>query len=186
MAQAFSPQRVGVIADTHGLFDPSLIEHFAGVSAILHAGDIGDTDVLRQLRRIAPVIAVSGNVDDFERSGFPRARVVRRAGVTIAIRHILFERGRLTEEAREWLDRIQPHICIFGHSHRPTIDRYGGTILFNPGSAGPRRFSLPRGAGMLIVRDGDLTPQLIRLKNSIGSATRKNGKPCSKKGAATG
>ena len=66
-----SVARIGVIADTHGLFDPSLIEHFAGVTAILHAGDIGDSDVIRQLQQIAPVFAVSGNVDDFEQSGFP-------------------------------------------------------------------------------------------------------------------
>lgn len=169
MAQALSPQRVGVIADTHGLFDSALIEHFAGVTAILHAGDIGDPDVIRQLQRIAPVFAVSGNVDDFERSGFPRVRVVRRAGVTIAIRHILFERGHLTDEAREWLDSTQPHLCIFGHSHRPTIEQYGGTILFNPGSAGPRRFSLPRGVGVLTINNGKITPELIRLKASVGS-----------------
>lgn len=177
--------RIGVIADTHGLFDWALIEHFAGVTAILHAGDIGDSDVIRQLRQIAPVVAVSGNVDDFEQSGFPRVRVVRRAGVTIAIRHILFERGRLTDEAREWLDSTQPHICIFGHSHRPIIEQYGGTILLNPGSAGPRRFSLPRGIGMLTIHEGQIMPELIRLKNSVGSATPKNGKPRSKKGAAT-
>lgn len=176
--------RIGIIADTHGFFDPSLIEHFAGVTAILHAGDIGDSDVLRRLRLIAPVIAVSGNIDDFERSGFPRERVVRRAGLTIAIRHILFERGRLTEEAREWLDRKQPHICIFGHSHRPVIDRYGDTILFNPGSAGPRRFSLPRGVGLLIVRGGDLTPQFIRLEDSVGPVTRRSRKPRSKHSSA--
>lgn len=184
MAQALSPQRIGVIADTHGLFDSSLIEHFAGVTVILHAGDIGDPDVIRQLQRIAPVIAVSGNVDEFERSGFPRQRVVRRAGRTIAIRHILFERGRLTDEACEWLDNVQPDICIFGHSHRPTIDRHGGTILFNPGSAGPRRFSLPRGVGLLIVHGGDITPQFIRLEDSVGPVTRRSRKPRSKHSSA--
>lgn len=177
--------RIGVIADTHGLFDPAVIKHFAGVTAILHAGDIGDPGVILQLQQIAPVIAVSGNIDDFEQSGLPRARVVRRAGVTIAIRHILFERGRLTDEAREWLDSIQPHICIFGHSHRPAIDRYGETILFNPGSAGPRRFSLPRGIGLLTVHEGRIMPELIRLKDSAGSDTAKRRKLCSKKGTAT-
>jgi putative phosphoesterase len=180
-----SVARIGVIADTHGLFDPALIEHFAGVTAILHAGDIGDPDVIRQLQQIAPVIAVSGNVDDFEQSGFPRVRVVRRAGVTIAIRHVVFARGRLTDEAREWLDGIQPHICIFGHSHRPAINKRGGTILFNPGSAGPRRFSLPRGVGLLTIHEGRITPQLIRLKDSVGSGTAKDRTSRSKKGAAT-
>ncbi|MBH0197115.1 MAG: metallophosphoesterase family protein [Nitrospira sp.] len=177
--------RIGVIADTHGLFDPALIEHFAGVTAILHAGDIGDPDVIRQLEQIAPVFAVSGNVDDFEQSGFPRVRLVRRAGVTIAIRHILFERGRLTDEAREWLDSTQPHICIFGHSHHPIIEQHGRTILLNPGSAGPRRFSLPRGVGLLTIYEGRITPQLIRLKDSVGSGTTKHLKSRSKKGAAT-
>lgn len=162
--------RIGVIADTHGLFDPALIEHFAGVTTILHAGDIGDLCVIRQLERIAPVVAVSGNVDQFEQSGFPRVRVIRRAGVTIAIRHILYERGQLTDEASEWLNDIQPHVCIFGHSHRPGIDQHGGTILFNPGSAGPRRFSLPRGVGVLTIHNsGKIIPELIRLKESGGS-----------------
>ncbi len=177
--------RIGVIADTHGLFDSALIEHFAGVTAILHAGDIGDSDVLRQLERIAPVVAVSGNVDEFEESGFPRSRVIRRAGMTIGIRHILFERGKLTPEAKEWLDKEQPNICVFGHSHRPTIERYGGTILLNPGSAGPRRFSLPRGVGVLTIDEGRITPQLIRLKDSVGSGTTKDRLSRSKKGAAT-
>lgn len=176
---------IGVIADTHGLFDQAIIAHFAGVAAILHAGDIGNPDVIRQLLQIAPVVAVSGNADGFEESGFPRSRVIRRAGVTIGIRHILFERGRLTDEAREWLDCTQPHICIFGHSHRPTIEQYGSTILLNPGSAGPRRFSLPRGVGMVTICNGRIMSELIRLKDSVASATPKNGKPRSKKGAAT-
>lgn len=184
VVRSIASRQIGVIADTHGLFDPALVEHFAGVTAILHAGDIGDSDVIRQLRRIAPVIAVSGNVDDFERSGFPRERVVRRDGVTIAIRHILFERGHLMGEAREWLDDTQPHVCIFGHSHRPAIDRYGGTILFNPGSAGPRRFSLPRAVGLLTIHEGQVLPQLIRLRDSAGSGTAKDRKSRSKKGAA--
>ncbi|HSN05440.1 MAG TPA: metallophosphoesterase family protein [Nitrospira sp.] len=175
--------RFGVIADTHGLFDPALVEHFAGVTTILHAGDIGDPDVIRRLQQIAPVVAVSGNVDDFERSGFPRARVIRRAGAIIAIRHILFEKGHLTDDAREWLAAAQPHVCIFGHSHRPAIDRHGGTILFNPGSAGPRRFSLPRAVGLLTIHEGRIMPQLIRLKDSAGSGTTKDLKSRSK-GAA--
>ncbi|MDO9118632.1 MAG: metallophosphoesterase family protein [Nitrospira sp.] len=155
---------IGVIADTHGLFDQAIIAHFAGVAAILHAGDIGDPEVIRQLQRIAPVIAVSGNVDEFEDSGFPRSRVIRRAGVTIGIRHILFERGKLTVEAREWLDKEQLDVCVFGHSHRPTIERYGPTLLFNPGSAGPKRFSLPRGVGMLTFVGGRIEPRVIPLQ----------------------
>ena len=176
---------IGIIADTHGLFDQAIIAHFAGVAAILHAGDIGDPEVIRQLEWIAPVVAVSGNVDEFEESGFPRSRVIRRAGVTIGIRHILFERGKLTPETKAWLDKEQPNVCVFGHSHRPTIEQYGSTLLFNPGSAGLRRFSLPRGVGMLIVRGGDITPQFIRLEDSVGPVTRLSRNARSKKGSAS-
>jgi putative phosphoesterase len=155
---------IGIIADTHGLFDQAIIEYFAGVAAILHAGDIGDPEVIRQLERIAPVVAVSGNVDGFEESGFPRSRVIRRAGVTIGIRHILFDRGKLTPEAKEWLDKEQPNVCVFGHSHRPTIEQYGPTLLFNPGSAGPKRFSLPRGIGILTIVGERIEPRVIQLQ----------------------
>jgi putative phosphoesterase len=155
--------RIGVIADTHGLFDPTITRHFQGVDHILHAGDIGDRTVVKRLSAIAPVTAVSGNVDDYEASGFPRQAVLRRGGVTIAVRHVLYERGKLTQEARDWLDEQRPDVCVFGHSHRPTIDRYGRTLLFNPGSAGPRRFSLPRGIGLLTVAGKKAKAQLIIL-----------------------
>ena len=161
MDQSIARQCIGVIADTHGLFDPSIVEHFAGVTAIIHAGDIGDPEVIRQLERIAPVVAVSGNVDGFEESGFPRSCVIRLAGVTIGIRHILFERGKLISEATEWLDKEQPDLCVFGHSHRPAVEQYGPTLLFKPGSAGPRRFSLPRGIGMLTIVGGRIEPRVI-------------------------
>jgi putative phosphoesterase len=155
--------RIGVIADTHGLYDPAVEEHFSGVSGILHAGDIGDPFVIRQLRKIAPVVAVSGNVDEYEKSGFPRRVILHRGRIRIAVCHVLYEKGKLTQDARVWLDREQPDVCVFGHSHRPTIERYAATLLFNPGSAGPRRFSLPRSIGLLTVGHGKVKPRLVRL-----------------------
>lgn len=143
--------RIGVIADTHGMFDRAIEQHFAGVDYILHAGDIGKRSVIEQLEAIAPVIAVSGNVDHYEHSGFPMERIITLAGYRIAIRHILFEGGRLTKKGHAFLERVQPDICIFGHTHRPTTERWGKSLLFNPGSAGPRRFSLPRGVGRITI-----------------------------------
>jgi len=157
--------RIGVIADTHGLFDPAIRRHFKGVDHILHAGDIGDRSVIEQLEQIAPVTAVSGNVDEYEHSGFPRQIVVRQNGKTIAVCHVLYEKGKLTQEAKSWLDREQPDICVFGHSHCSTIEQYGPTLLFNPGSAGPKRFSLPRRIGLLTVRKEKVLSKLIELKN---------------------
>ncbi len=145
------PVRIGVIADTHGRFDSELLRHFAGVDLILHAGDIGDPEVLRQLATIAPVTAVSGNVDGFARSGHPMERVIEVAGRRIALRHIVFEGKSLNASAQMFLDREQPDVCVFGHTHRPYQAWRGKTLLFNPGSAGPKRFTLPRAVGHLIL-----------------------------------
>ena len=158
--------RIGVIADTHGLFDPAIRRHFHEVEHILHAGDIGNPAVLEQLRAIAPVTAVSGNVDAHERSGFPSEIVIELAGRRIAIRHIVYEGGKLTKEGRTFLEREQPDICVFGHTHQPRAEWFGKTLLFNPGSAGPRRFKLPRGAGMITIGNR-LTTQHIRLKDRL-------------------
>jgi len=174
-----------VIADTHGLYDPAVEKHFVGVTEILHAGDIGDRSVIQRLRQLAPVTVVSGNVDDYEKSGFPRRVIVRRGGCKIALCHILYEKGRITKEAQAWLDQEQPDVCVFGHSHRPTLNRHGKTVLFNPGSAGPKRFSLPRGIGLLTINGGRATPSLIHLKDRMAlrktssrhSEKQKKGKP---------
>ena len=118
--------RIGVIADTHGLFDPEIIRYFKGVDHIIHAGDIGSRSVIECLEGIAPVTAVSGNVDEFETSGWPRESMFIHDGVRVAVRHVLYERGRLTKDAEVWLNRTRPAVCVFGHSHRPTIGRSGG------------------------------------------------------------
>jgi len=159
--------KLGVIADTHGLYDPAIERHFAGVRGILHAGDIGDRRVIDQLEKIAPVVAVSGNVDEYEASGFPRRTVVTRGGIRIGLTHVLYEKGTIAKETRAWLEHVRPALCIFGHSHRPSIGRYGETILFNPGSAGPRRFSLPRGIGLLTIDHGKIGARCIRLDDSV-------------------
>lgn len=155
--------RLGVIADTHGLYDPAIERYFRSVDHIIHAGGIGEPGVLIRLSAVAPVIAVAGNVDGYEKSGFPSHRIIRLAGRRIAVRHIVFQGGRLTPEARAFLDREQPDICIFGHTHRPTVERYGGTLLFNPGSAGPKRFALPRAVGLLSISRASVRPRLISL-----------------------
>lgn len=145
------PIRLGVIADTHSLFDPAIARHFYGVDHIIHAGDIGRRSVIKQLEMIAPVTAVSGNVDEYETSGFPKEIVIMLNGVRIAIRHIVFEGRKLTKEGKAFLDRTRPDICIFGHTHQPRNEWLGDTLLFNPGSAGPKRFTLPRMVGRITI-----------------------------------
>ncbi|BFU94559.1 MAG: conserved protein of unknown function [Nitrospira sp.] len=147
--------RVGIVADTHGLFDPALGRHFRGVDRIIHAGDIGDVAVIEQLQRIAPVIAVSGNVDRGQAGRFPAETVIELAGYRIAVRHIVYESGKIRRDAQLFLERTRPDVCIFGHTHKPHIEWIGRLLLFNPGSAGPRRFNLPRSLGLLSIRNED-------------------------------
>ncbi|MEW6544290.1 MAG: metallophosphoesterase family protein [Nitrospirota bacterium] len=166
--------RIGVIADTHGLFDREIPRHFAGVDHIIHAGDIGDRSVIERLERIAPVTAVSGNVDGYGRSSFRREAMIELAGRRIAIRHVLYEGGQLTKEGRAFLERERPDVCVFGHTHRPKTEWYGPTLLFNPGSAGPRRFKLPRCLGLLTIDGPTVVPSHMvladrpELENQIG------------------
>lgn len=145
------PIRIGVLADTHGLFDPAIPKYFRNVNHIIHAGDIGKRSVVEQLEAIAPVTVVSGNVDGYEQGGFPPETVITLASRKIAVRHVVFEAGKLTKEGRAFLDRTRPDICIFGHTHQPKNEWLGDTLLFNPGSAGPKRFKLPRMLGLLTI-----------------------------------
>jgi putative phosphoesterase len=159
---------IGVIADTHSLFDPAIARHFSGVDHIIHAGDIGMRSVIEQLEMIAPVTAVSGNVDRYEKSGFPTEAIIKLNGFRIAIRHVVFEAGRLTQKGREFLDRTRPDVCIFGHTHQPKNEWLGDTLLFNPGSAGPKRFTLPRMLGVITI-GSRLLAKHIRLKDRVTS-----------------
>jgi len=120
--------------------------------------------VIEQLEQIAPVTAVSGNIDNNdEQSGFPAEAVIELAGLRVAIRHILYESGKLTKGGRAFLEREQPDICVFGHTHQPKTEWLGKTLLFNPGSAGPKRFKLPRGVGILVLARRGITPKQILL-----------------------
>lgn len=151
-------ETIGVISDSHGLLRPEVAEHLRGVSQILHAGDVGRREVLDQLRDIAPVVAVRGNVDRGRwADGLPWHESIEVGEHLIYLTHI-----------REEIDLVPQaagiEMVIFGHTHSPVIERNGGVVWFNPGSVGPRRFSLPVSMGYLHLNsDGSLTPEWIEL-----------------------
>jgi putative phosphoesterase len=153
--------KLGVISDTHGLFDASIASIFAGVDAIIHAGDIGKIEIISRLEEIAPVVAVEGNNDWF--GAFPTERVEEFAGQRVMIRHIFGELHQLEDKDRQLVERLQPRVVIFGHSHRPYREMLGETMLFNPGSAGPRRFKLPRTVGIMTLEESRAEAQIITL-----------------------
>jgi putative phosphoesterase len=143
---------VGVIADTHGLLRPGIDTAFAGVSVILHAGDVGGRSVLGALSAIAPVEAVFGNVDDAHDPALARERVVTCGGVTIHVSHG-HELRRPT--AALLLARYVGDVVIFGHTHKAVVVRQDGRVALNPGAAGPRRFDLQPSVARLMISPGD-------------------------------
>jgi hypothetical protein len=128
---------LGVISDTHGLLRPEALAALAGAERIVHAGDIGSPDILARLAEIAPVIAVRGNNDrDPWAMSIPDTVMIDLAGVRIRVIHDVHDlRG---DPAREGVA-----VVVSGHSHRPGVEHRGPVMFVNPGSAGPRRFTLP-------------------------------------------
>ena len=150
------PETIGVISDTHGLLRPEAIAALEGCDRIIHAGDVGSADVLQQLRRLAPVVAVRGNVDKGHwAKALPWSAVVELDGHTIQVIHILADLDLQAIRAGS--------AVVFGHSHKPSIENRDGVLFLNPGSAGPRRFKLPVSVARMSVVDGQLTAQLIPL-----------------------
>ena len=164
--------RIGVISDTHGFLDDQVFSLFEGVDHILHAGDIGGGakrrvsayDLLAQLRKIAPLTAVSGNVDGFEESGIRSLIRKRFGGKAFLLIHQFFEKGKIREDIIAYLRRHPVDVVVFGHSHQPLISSHQGSILFNPGSAGRKRFKLPRAVGIIEIRESKLFPRIIYME----------------------
>ncbi len=151
------PVIIGLISDTHGLLRVPALAALAGVDAILHAGDIGDAEILERLAVIAPVTAVRGNNDRAAAfDAVPETVSLRVGGITI---HLLHDLKLLLGE-----DAAVAQVIVSGHSHRPKIERRDRWLFINPGSAGPRRFSLPVTVAKLRVAvGGEPQAELIEL-----------------------
>ena len=152
---------VGVISDTHGLLRAEAAEALRGVAHILHAGDVGADEVLKELRTIAPVTAVRGNVDrEVWAREIPQTQVVEIEGVSIYILHILAELDLKPEAAGFG-------VVVYGHSHQPSQSVKRGVLYFNPGSAGPRRFKLPVTVGKLVIENGSVRGDIVNLERPV-------------------
>ena len=149
---------VGVISDTHGLLRPEAVAALHGVDLILHAGDVGPAEILDQLRQIAPTTAVRGNVDTaIWTTALPISDVISVGGLEL---YMLHDRTALD------LDPVAAGFAavIFGYSHRPGAEMRDGVLHLNPGSAGPRRFTLPVTIARLTIAHGRLAHEVVELR----------------------
>ncbi len=148
---------VGVISDTHGLVRPEAVEALAGSELIIHAGDVGGPEVLEELGRVAPVVAVRGNND---RGAWAEALPLYEAvEVNDAFVYVLHDLKELD---------IAPaaagfRVVVSGHSHKPLAEERRGVLYLNPGSAGPRRFKLPVTVARLRLSGDDASAEIINL-----------------------
>lgn len=146
---------IGVISDTHGLLRPEALAALAPARHILHAGDIGNIEILDALRQLAPVTAIRGNVDT---SG-PCARFPATELVEVAGRHFYLVHSISDLDINPAAAGVSA--VISGHSHRPSQETRNGVLYLNPGSAGPRRFELPVTVALITATDEELTAQIV-------------------------
>ncbi|HEX8493627.1 MAG TPA: metallophosphoesterase family protein [Pyrinomonadaceae bacterium] len=162
---ALTAVRIGVISDTHGRLDKEVLSLFAGVSRIIHAGDIGNEDLIWELERIAPVIAVRGNIDA-DTMCFPNERMAVIEGRTFYVRHQFATVEKMSAAQQRVIEQRMPDVVVFGHSHQAYAEEWRGTLFFNPGSAGPKRFNLPRSVGLLELQAEQITSRIIELDSA--------------------
>jgi putative phosphoesterase len=148
---------IGVISDTHGLLRPEALVALSEAEHILHAGDVGRPEILDELRKIAPVTAIRGNVDvSGECAELPATDVVELAGELFYLVHSVHD-----------LD-INPvaagvGVVVSGHSHKPSVETKGGVMYLNPGSAGPRRFDLPVTMALVTAGTDGVSARIVEL-----------------------
>jgi putative phosphoesterase len=148
---------IGVVSDTHGLLRPQALERLRGVDRIVHAGDIGSPEVLRALEAVAPVTAVRGNNDRGAWAlALPETAVLVVGRVRLYVLHDV--KTLAVDPQATAIDAV-----IAGHSHKPALAEQDGVLFMNPGSIGPRRFTLPVAMGFLTVRGSSVRGKLVYL-----------------------
>jgi len=147
---------IGVISDTHGLLRPQALRALRGSEHIVHAGDVGAPEILEELKAVAPVTAIRGNIDEGAWVGLPETELVELGGVSIYVLHDLTKLDFKPAAAGV-------KVVISGHSHVPKQETRDGVLYFNPGSAGPRRFTLPITVGKLLIAGGEVSGEIVKI-----------------------
>lgn len=157
------PTVIGLISDTHGLVRADVHRALAGVSLVLHAGDVGGDEILDELSLIAPVRAVAGNTDDPSDPRLSAEIVYEADGVRVHVSHG-HEFGSPTPA--RLLARYPHDVLVYGHTHRQLVTRADGRLVVNPGAAGQRRFNVEPSVARLTIADGQADVEIVTLRDS--------------------
>ena len=152
--------KIGVISDTHNFLDPKIPELFAGVGHILHAGDIGNATIISELEEIAPVTAVYGNTD--MNLPFKETEIIVLVARKFLIHHIINPVAP-GDRVKERIAREQPHVVVFGHTHKRFCETMGGILFFNPGYSGKPKLNLERSAAILHCDEREIRHEFLPL-----------------------
>ncbi len=154
---ALEKGRIGLISDTHGLIRPEALAALKGVELIVHAGDIGKSEVLNALQTIAPVAAIKGNNDTAPWARhIPEILDLYVKDTTLRVIHNVYDIK--ADPASAGI-----RVVISGHSHKPSVVTHDGVLFVNPGSAGPRRFKLPVTVGLLLLQKAGVRAEIVDL-----------------------
>jgi hypothetical protein len=156
----FVPHRIGLISDTHGLLRPGVHDALAGVALILHAGDVGGSGILDELRLIAPVRAVFGNTDPPGEPELAENILMELDDVSVHVSHG-HECGSPTPE--RLADRYDADVVVYGHTHRALVTKLDGRLFVNPGAAGPKRFNLTPSVARLTISGGNAEVEIVEI-----------------------
>jgi putative phosphoesterase len=151
---------IGLISDTHGLLRPGVHDALKGVALILHAGDVGGSAILDELRLIAPVRAVLGNTDPLGDPEFSEEILMNLDDISLHVSHG-HECGSPTPA--RLADRYDADVVVYGHTHRPLVTRLGGRLFVNPGAAGPKRFNLAPSVARLTISGGNAEVEIVEI-----------------------
>ena len=155
-----APTRIGLISDTHGLLRPGVHDALNGVALILHAGDVGGSAILDELRLIAPVKAVFGNTDPIGEPELSEQILLSVDDVSLHVSHG-HECGSPTPE--RLAGRYDADIVVYGHTHRPLVTKLDGRLFVNPGAAGPKRFNLVPSVARLTISGGNAEVEIVEI-----------------------
>ena len=151
---------IGLISDTHGLLRPRVHDALKGVALILHAGDVGGSGILDELRLIAPVRAVLGNTDPVGEPELAEEILINVDDVSLHVSHG-HECGSPTPA--RLADRYDADVVVYGHTHRPLVTKIDGRLFVNPGAAGPKRFNLAPSVGRLTISGGNAEVEIVEI-----------------------